>query len=140
MPSRTITVNLPEPLYERARETAATSSLSVEDALTQFIALSLPALENDLPPEIRSELAAMPLRSDAELWQIANSPMDEKRQSLLEIFAELKKKRALTEAEQAELAHLMDEAHRVMLHKAEAYRLLARRGHAVYPSSETLSD
>jgi len=140
MPSRTITVNLPEPLYERAKETAATSSLSMEEALTQFIALSLPALEDDLSPEIRSELAALPLRSDAELWEIAKGTMDEKQQSLLEIFAELKKKRALTEAEQAELAHLMDEAHRVMLNKAEAYRLLARRGHAVYRAHGNLSD
>lgn len=140
MPSRTITVNLPEPLYERAKETAATSSLSMEEALTQFIALSLPALEDDLSPEIRSELAALPLRSDVELWEIAKGTMDEKQQSLLEIFAELKKKRPLTEPEQAELADLMYEAHRLMLRKAEAYRLLARRGHAVYRSSETLSD
>jgi len=140
MSSRTITVNLPEPLYERAKETAATSSLSMEEALTQFIALSLPALEDDLSPKIRSELAAMPLQSDAELCKIAKGAMDEKQQSLLEILAELKKKRALSEAEQADLEHLMNEAHAVMLRKAEAYRLLARRGYVVYRSSETPAD
>jgi hypothetical protein len=44
------------------------------------------------------------------------------------------------EAEQAMLANLMDEAQRLMLRKAEAYRLLARRGHIVFPSDEILSD
>lgn len=39
MPQRMVTVTLPDVLYERARETAATASLSLEEALTQFIAL-----------------------------------------------------------------------------------------------------
>ncbi|MFQ5859345.1 MAG: hypothetical protein ACE5LU_27405 [Anaerolineae bacterium] len=100
--------------------------------MTQSIALSLPELENDLPPDIRSELAAMPLLSDTELWNIANSTMDESQQARLEALAELQKHQPLTEVERSTLAQLMDEAHQVMLRKAEAYRLLARRGHTVF--------
>jgi len=44
----------------------------------------------------------------------------------------------LTEIEQSTLEHLMDEANLVMLRKAEAYRLLARRGHVRFPASQTL--
>jgi len=39
----------------------------------QFIALSLQSLEDDLPPDIRSQLAALPLSGDAALWKIAKA-------------------------------------------------------------------
>lgn len=140
MSGRTIAVTLPEAVYERARETAEVSSLSVQQVLAQSIALSLPELEDDLPPEIRSELAALSLRSDTELRSIANSRMDQDKQIRLEDLAELLEHRALTEAEQSELARLMDEAERVMIRKAEAYRLLARRGHAVFDTIDSSLD
>ncbi len=137
MSGRTIAVTLPEAVYERARETAEVSSLSVQQVLAQSIALSFPELEDDLPPEIRSELATLSLRSDTELRSIANSRMDQDKQIRLEDLAELLEHRALTEAEQSELARLMDEAERVMIRKAEAYRLLARRGHAVFDTIDS---
>ncbi len=140
MTEQTITVTLPGALYERAKETAEAFSLSVEEAVTQFIALSLPPLEKDLPPNLRSDLKALPLFSDAELWQIAHGTMDEEQQTQLETLAELRKHRPLSETEHATLAHLMEEAQRVMLRKAEAYRLLARRGHHVFASTNALSD
>lgn len=140
MPHRMVTVALPDALYERARETAVMASISLEQALTQFIALSLPMLEDDLPAEMRSELTALPLKSDAELWQIANGLMSEEQQDQLEALAEQKKNSPLTEAEQAALEQLMEQAQHLMLRKAEAYRLLARRGYKVFPTSGTLSD
>lgn len=140
MPYQNVTLTLPEALFRRVKETAALASLSLEEALTQFIALSLPPLEDDLPPDIRVKLTPLPLLSDADLWQIANSIRGESSQANLENLAELKKHRDLTTAEQTTLNHLMDEANLVMLRKAEAYRLLARRGHVVFPTSRTLSD
>ncbi len=69
MAHRMVTVALPDALYERARETAARASISLEQALTQFIALSLPVLEDDLPAEMRSELAALPSFSRLQMVQ-----------------------------------------------------------------------
>ena len=132
MPAQTVTLTLPEPLYERAKEAARAVDRSLEQVLTQSIALSLPALETDLPPDVRSELVALPLLSDDELWAIARSTMGERQQAHLEDLAEAQKHRSLTPAEQSDLAQLMDEAERMMLRKAEAYRLLARRGHTVF--------
>ena len=60
MSGRTITVTLPDVLYERVKSTAEASARSVEDVCTQSIALSLPELEDDLPSAIRSELAVLP--------------------------------------------------------------------------------
>jgi hypothetical protein len=131
-----ITLSLPEPLYQRAREVAQVADRPLEQVLTQSIALSLPALESDLPATIRSELAALPLLSDAKLWAIARSFMDKRKQARLQILAEAQKHRSLTLVEKAELSQLMNEAELVMLRKAEAYHLLARRGHSVFSDAE----
>ena len=137
MSGRAITVTLPEVLYERVKITAEASARSVEDVCAQSIALSLPELEEDLPSEVRSELAALPLLSDAELENLAYRHMNEEQQERLETLAEIQKQRSLTAAEESTLTQLMEEARRLMLCKAEAYRLLARRGHAVFSSSGT---
>jgi len=137
MSGRTITVTLPEVLYERVKITAEASARSVEEVCTQSIALSLPELEDDLPSTVRAELAALPLLSDAELEHIAHGRMREEDQTLLEMLAEGQKQRSLTTAEEILLAQLLEEAQHLMLRKAEAYRLLARRGHAVFSSAST---
>jgi hypothetical protein len=81
-------------------------------------------------------LAALPLLSDAKLWAIARSFMDKRKQARLQILAEAQKHRSLTLVEKAELSQLMNEAELVMLRKAEAYHLLARRGHIVFSDVE----
>jgi hypothetical protein len=135
MSGRTITVTLPEVLYKRVKITAEASARSVEDVCAQSIALSLPELEGDLPSEVRSELAALSLLSDVELENVAHGCMNEEHQERLETLAEVQKQCPLTAAEESTLGQLMEEAQRLMLCKAEAYRLLARRGCAVFSSS-----
>ncbi len=83
-------MTLPEALYRRARETAESLSLPLDDVLKQSIALSLPELENDLPKDLRSDLSVLSLFSHEELWNAARSKMDEDDQSELESLAELK--------------------------------------------------
>ena len=77
MSGQIISISLPDGLYERVKETAAAAALSVEEVLTQSVALSLPTLEDDLPPETRSNLAALSLLSDPELWHIAENMADD---------------------------------------------------------------
>ena len=135
MSARTITVTLPEVLYERVKSTADASARSVEEVCTQSIALSLPELEDDLPSELRSGLAVLPLLSDAELETIAHSSMSDEAQNQLEMLADAQKHRALSSTEETSLNQLLEEAQRLMLRKAEAYRLLARRGHSLLTAS-----
>ena len=115
-----------------ARETAESLSLPLDDVLKQSIALSLPELENDLPKNLHSDLSVMPLFSDEELWKTARLTMDEDEQVKLEALAEIKKQRQLSESEKLNLNRLIEEAQYVMLRKAEAYRLLARRDYRVF--------
>src|SRR5712691_5033721 len=116
MSGRTITVTLPEVLYERVKITAEASARSVEDVCAQSIALSLPELEEDLPSKVRSKLAALPLLSDAELKNIAHSHMNEEQQERLETLAEVQKQRSLTAAEESTLTQLVEEAQCQMLY------------------------
>lgn len=99
----------------------------------QFLASPLLELEDELPSGTRAMLGELPLLSDAELWRIANDMMHEEKQSRFETLIAQSKLHTLTDAEQTELNNLFDEAQQLMLCKAEAYRLLARRGHVVFP-------
>jgi len=134
MHDQAITLNLPAALYRRVRETAESLSLPLDEVLKQSIALSLPELENDLPKDLRSDLSAMSLYSDEELWNNAREKMEEDEQAELESLAELKKQRELSVREQSNLNRLIHQAEWLMLRKAEAYRLLARRGYKVFSS------
>ncbi len=131
----TITVHLPAPLYQRVKLTAETMSLSLEAVITEAVALLLPAFESDLPSGWQTDLAALTLLSDAQLWKIAHQHMDAQRQTHLETLAEMQKHRSLSHDEQTALDQLMEEAQHLMLSKSEAFRLLAQRGHTVFSTN-----
>lgn len=139
MTDRTITLTLPDALYRRATDMAQASALSLEEVVTTSVAVALPDLEDQMPSDIREALVALPLLDDKELQEVADSVMATDEQNCLEELVELQKKRALTEAEESTLIHLMEQAQLVMLRKAEAYRLLARRGYAPFQNTGKLS-
>lgn len=133
----TITIHLPEPVYQRVKCTADTLSLSLERVIAEAVDLLLPAFERDVPSEWQTDLAALSLLNDAQLWKIAHQRMNDPQQAHLETLAETKKLRALTVEEQSALEHLMQAAQHLMLSKAEASRLLAQRGHVVFSTNSS---
>ena len=136
MSEQTITVTLPNSIYDRIKMTAQSTSLTSEEVIKQFVILLLPCFESDIPPNQRLNLTKLSLMNDIQLWKVANSKMVNSRQIHLEKLAELQKFRSLTNNEQLELDNLMEEAHQIMLFKAESKRLLAQRGHAIFKSVE----
>ena len=131
MTVRTVTVQLPETLYRQAKETAAAKSLSVEEVLAQSIALSLPPLAEELPPYLRLQLLSLMLLSDDELWSIARAEMEAGQQDRLETLTDSREARELTAEEALELEAIVVEGESLMVKKAEAYRLLTRRGFTI---------
>ncbi len=134
MTEQTITVTLPDSVYDRIKTTAQATSLSLEEVIKQFVILLLPAFESDIPANLRSSLTKLSLLNDIHLWKTANSVMKNAHQLRLEELAEIQKHRSLTDDEHSELNSLMDEAQQIMLCKAEARRLLAQRGHIIFKS------
>jgi len=136
MNEQTITVTLPNSVYERIRTTALAASMTSEEVIKQSVSLLLPAFESDIPPNIRLNFTKLPLLNDIQLWKTANSIMNNSHQLRLEELAELQKYRSLTKSEQSELNNLMNEAQQIMLCKAEARRVLAQRGHIIFKPVE----
>lgn len=97
----------------------------------QSIAISLPPLEDDLPADLRSALSSLMLLGDDELWAIARSEMDEPDQDRLEALTELREGGTLSYPENEEFEGLLSKSDFLMVKKAEAYRLLTRRGYSI---------
>ena len=85
----------------------------------------------DLPADTQDDLSALELLSDETLWQTARSMLEEDKQLRLEDLIEARKMHTLSPAEEQELEILFAEGQWVMLKKAEAYRLLTRRGFTI---------
>lgn len=130
MTLQTVTVRLPDVLYQQIEQRARRMRRSVEDELVAVVAAALPTLD-DLPADIADEMAQLAFLTDDELWQAARTtltpPESERMQTLL-----LKRQReGLTEQEQQEAERLLRRYDRTMLVRAQAAVLLKERGYDV---------
>ena len=130
MTIQTVTLNMPESLYQRAKQAADALKRPVEDVIVDTLASTLPLLD-DVPGEMVGELAAMAHLSDEALQGLANNVMLEERQELLHDLLDKQGLGELDESEQHELAAIMAEYGRYMLRRAKAVALLIARGRPV---------
>ena len=135
---RTITVTLPEDVYEQLEARAHTAARSVEDVVAETLARTLPpAPELDLPPAVQAELKAMEQLSDEALWAIARSTANDDKIALYDVLIERQHTGTLTAEGRHLLTQLRDEADALTLRKAHAYALLQSRGYTL-PSLDEL--
>jgi hypothetical protein len=76
MPSQTITLDLPDHLYEAASRLAQATQRPVSDVLQDTLAHALPPL-HDVPSEDADILAHMSSLDDPALWQASRAMMPE---------------------------------------------------------------
>jgi len=112
---------------QRAKQVADVLQRPLEETLTAILVATLPDIE-DVPLDMRTDLARMTWLSDQELWAIARSAMTEDHQGRLCHLTNLRTQRSLTQEEQEALDALRQEYGRVTLRKARAYALLSLRG------------
>ena len=130
-----IPIQLPEPLFQRLKRAADLTHRSVEEIAAATLEAALPLLPA-LPPDIANELAAMHLLSDEALWAATApsfSPTEEYRLNQLNIAAA---ERALTPAESAEQHSLITAYRHSVLRRAQAFAILAQRGHRLPVTDE----
>jgi hypothetical protein len=130
MTTQTITLKLPEPLYRSARQVAEATKQPLEAILTDSIARTLPPLD-DVSPEEAVELAKLASLDDASLWREARTMLNPVEQAMMHEFLDRQGASELTPADHARLQDLLDAYGRLMVRKAHAYLLLARRGYHV---------
>jgi len=128
MPNPTITLQVPENLYQRLVNTANAVGRSLDDIILQALTVGSPPDWHDIPEEFQTELAALDRLDNENLWQIARSHKTPTEMEHYTSLLEKNQERDLTETEQLELAKLRHQADLFMLQKAQATVLLRWRG------------
>jgi plasmid stability protein len=130
MTLQTVTLRLPNNIYQRVKQRAQAMHRSVEDELLAAVAASLPD-EEELSDQLAAELNQLSLFTDAELWLAARAIVPANRRERLAALLLRAKEQDLTEDEQQEIEDLTDVFDRNMLLRAKAAALLKERGHDI---------
>lgn len=127
----TITLQLPDRLYQRLVNTAQATRRPLEEVIIHSLKVGSPPDWDDVPEEFQAALAALDRLDDNALWQIARS---RKTPDEMERYDELlvrNREGTLSDSERLELSALRQDAERFMLCKAQAAVLLRWRGYQV---------
>jgi hypothetical protein len=124
----TITVQVPEKLYRRLERAAAMTHRSVTDVLATTIEVVLPPAA-DLPDVLADELAGMTWLSDDALQTATQPTFSSEQQKRMAELNFLEEERPLTGEEEGERQQLLAEYERSLLRRAQAFAILAQRGH-----------
>ena len=135
--AQTVTLELPDAIYERVERTAAAMKQPVEKAAVHLIALGLPPL--DVPAEFEADLKALEALDDDALWEVLFSKVPVATQRKLHRLLVKNQAGTLTEREHLQLDALQQEGDLVMFRKAHAALLLKWRGHHI-PTPEELRE
>lgn len=130
MSTLTVTVELSEALYRSAAQVAQATKRPLTDILQAGIAHTLPPLD-DIPPAEAVGLAQLSTLSDVELWRVSAVLLPAAEQNELQNLLARQQDNDLLPAEQTRLQTLLDEYGRLLVQKAHAWLLLARRGYRV---------
>jgi plasmid stability protein len=137
MAAQAVTVNLPEPLYQRLARRAIRMHRSVEAEIVEAVNTSLPEEPAELPADMAESVAALHLLGDDDLWRAARQRLDAEKAAEIESLHLKRQRDGLSVSETQSLATLMQEYTRIMLVRARSAALLKQRGHDV---AELLED
>ena len=129
MPAETITLQIPEILYQRLLNTAHATQQPLQEVILHALQVGSPPEWDDVPEEFQADLAALDKLDDNTLWQIVRSCKTEKDMQRYNILLEANSSGTLTDTERLELVKLRHDADLFMLKKAQAAVLLRWRGH-----------
>jgi hypothetical protein len=126
--AETVTLNLPDRLYQRLVNTAQSTGRPLEAVILHALTVGSPPNWDDAPEEFQADLAMLDRLDDNTLWQIARSHKTLAEMERYDELLERNQEQTLTDAEQLELMALRQAADRLMLCKAQAAVLLRWRG------------
>ncbi len=131
MVMQSITVNLPENLYERLKQASLAMRVPLDEVLVRALQVGSPPSWEDTPAFFQADLAALDRLDDDYLWRITRSTQLNQIWSRYHELLDKNANGTITASEQAELERLRTEADRFVLRKAHAAALLRWRGHQV---------
>jgi len=125
-----VTLRLPDPVYERYRQRAEKTHRSVEPELLETVTTAAPA-EERLPQELADAILDLKTLDDEALWRAARQVFPLEASSRLETLHTRRQDEGLTPAEQEAAALLVRQYELTMLVRAHAAKLLKDRGHDI---------
>lgn len=128
MTTTTVTVQLPEPVFEYLNQMAAATKRPLEQVVQQSVEGNLPPSVATAPPDLRSELLVMQAMSVEQLREIASQQIPPADQACHLALLEKNAAGELSTSEQEELERFRWAADRIMLRKAYAWSVLRWRG------------
>jgi plasmid stability protein len=128
--SQTITLNLPDFIYEKIKHRAEQTQRSIEDELLEMVASTVPESE-ELPVDLAQAVAGLSFLDDKTLWQAARTHLSARSVARIETLHSKRRGQGLSDAEETELAALVKEYDKSILIRSEAMGILMDRGHDV---------
>jgi hypothetical protein len=135
-----VTLPLPDYIYDCARRIAEGTSQSIEAVLLQQLKDAFTDPLPDLPAEEQRELEALKFLSDDTLWTIVREQMPEDRQVRLQTLMDANSQGTLDDAHRSELEALVAQGQRLSVRKAQAAALLTERGYPVTRAALSSAD
>ncbi|MGB3757591.1 MAG: hypothetical protein WBA07_14635 [Rivularia sp. (in: cyanobacteria)] len=129
MNSETVTLQIPETLYQRLVNTARATQRPIEEIMLRALQVGSPPSWDDIPEEFQAEIAALDKLDDNTLWQIFHSCKTIADMERHNILLEANSNGTITQDRRLELINLRRQADLLMLKKAQATVLLRWRGH-----------
>lgn len=129
MTFQTVTLQVPQSIYQSAWRTARAVKRPIEDFFVMVLKSSLPSLEG-LPQKTVAELTALESCTDKQLLGAARSTLSIGQRRQLSRLLQKNQAGKLTKRERQKLDDLIAASDQLMLRRARAYVLLKWRGYA----------
>ena len=133
MIDQSVTLLLPDRLYQRLRHTALATHRTLEEIMLRALEVGEPPVWDDVPPEFQADLAALDRLDDDALWAIAGErrTADDPLVAQYNAIVQHRSEGDLSGAGEAQLDHLQYDLDLFMLRKAHAAALLRWRGRRI---------
>ena len=128
---QSVTVNLPNHLYQRLTTAAQMSKKPLDTVVLQSIQAGLPPDLSHVPERFQTDLRQMDQMSDTLLRQLVTDELTLEQSAQYEALFEKNQAETLSLPEQERLDMLREEADSLMFRRAYAAALLTWRGHAI---------
>ena len=123
----TVTLTLPEGVYDELRQRAYHHQRRLEDEATVTLIAAVEA-NDGLPTDLGGAIAALSTLDVVSLRRVSQCQPTVEDKVLLDTFVDKRRRRGTTPGEDRLLAELIDRHDRVMVLRAEAIALLHQRG------------
>lgn len=127
MSVQTMTIQLPEKIYEHLKRRAENSRRSINDEVVEVIAMAVHE-EARLSPDMDDVLEQLDYVDNDTLWRMARSRLSEEEARRLEELNWKQQQDGLTKEEEEERENLLWLYNRRLLVRAKAMALLKERG------------